>query len=36
MIEVQLHSGEVAQAEAGSKRQAEQAAAKKMLENLEK
>ena len=36
LIEVQLHSGEVAQAEAGSKRQAEQAAAQKMLENLEK
>ena len=35
LIEVQLHSGEVAQAEAGSKRQAEQAAAQKMLENLE-
>ena len=36
LIEVRLHSGEVAQAEAGSKRQAEQAAAQKMLENLEK
>lgn len=34
-IEVQLHSGQVAQAKAGSKRQAEQAAAQLMLERLE-
>ena len=33
-IEVRLHSGEVAQAKAGSKRQAEQAAAKLLLERL--
>ena len=33
-IEVQLHSGEVARAKAGSKRQAEQAAAQQMLERL--
>jgi len=33
-IEVQLHSGQVAQAKAGSKRQAEQAAAQLMLERL--
>ena len=33
-IEVQLHSGEVVRAKAGSKRQAEQAAAQKMLERL--
>ena len=33
-IEVQLYSGEVAQAKAGSKRQAEQAAAQQMLERL--
>ncbi len=33
-IEVRLHSGEAAQAKAGSKRQAEQAAAKLLLERL--
>ena len=33
-IEVQLHSGEVAKAIAGSKRQAEQAAAQQMLERI--
>ena len=33
-IEVQLHSGEVARSKAGSKRQAEQAAAQQMLERL--
>ena len=33
-IEVQLHSGEVTQAKAGSKRQAEQVAAQQMLERL--
>ena len=33
-IEVQLHSGQAAQAKAGSKRQAEQAAAQLMLERL--